>query len=194
MIKKQNMDTNLPNSNKKQFYLKIFLAIFAIFILLAIFSFSDLTIKNEGGGSTSTELDRTDNKGGGSTSAELDGQGDINIIQPRPLLRKDSYSISTATPPYITYASFDPLDIQKGETQTVAVKVENATQITSVEVTMIMDDHQEVHELQLVEGVDTDGTWQGSWQIGASSGINNYQAKIEVQSQENTSEVTVTFR
>lgn len=72
--------------------------------------------------------------------------------------------------PTITEASFDPLDVAKGETITVEV---NASGTTALTVTMIDDAGNTPHELSF-----TGGVWTGSW-TAETTHLTRYGATIE---------------
>ncbi len=110
-----------------------------------------------------------------------------------PLVRKDTFTIRSENPPYITWASFDPLDYEIGETQVVEVKIENELPVEKVGVTIITDNQEKVHELELVYGTAEKGTWRGSW-VAEDSKDFRYQAVLNAESAAESSEVVITFR
>jgi len=111
----------------------------------------------------------------------------------RKLTAGDTYTISSEKPPYFTEVGFDPLDYQKGETQTVELKIENETPVERVSVTMITDNYSKTYELELIEGTDKKGIWKGSW-VAEDSHDFKYQAALEAESATESSQVVVTFR
>lgn len=112
---------------------------------------------------------------------------------PTPLIRKDTYTISSKNPPYFTWASFDPLDYEEGEVQVVEVKIENRNPVDMVGVIMITDNQSKDYKLELVEGTSRKGTWRGSWTTGDSHS-SKYQAALYAKSESEESKVVITFR
>ena len=110
-----------------------------------------------------------------------------------PIVRKDTYTISSENPPYFTWASFDPLAYKKGETQVVEVKIENEIPVDEVKVTMITDNYSKTYELELIEGTTKKGTWRGSWVV-QDSYDSQYQAELYAKNESEESKVVVSFR
>ncbi|OGG35658.1 hypothetical protein A2363_04485 [Candidatus Gottesmanbacteria bacterium RIFOXYB1_FULL_47_11] len=64
--------------------------------------------------------------------------------------------------PTITKVIFDPLDVQKGQTLTVFVDMNNPTPIASVSAQLTMDNGTTSFPLSRTSGTDTAGEWKGS--------------------------------
>ncbi len=106
-----------------------------------------------------------------------------------------TYSVTTKSVPKIYKIIVDPLDVEYLSSQAVKAYIRdtNGNPITSVSGTAITDEKSTNFNLNLISGTETDGVWQGSWTL-TDSICQNYQLKIQAQSESGTSEVTLTFK
>lgn len=114
---------------------------------------------------------------------------------PIPLpIGKQIYNISSQGTSFkITQATFDPLDAQTGQEQTISVKVSNVAPIDSVSVAFMGDSGNESIPLALTSGINRDGVWSKTWKV-ALAHTKIYSAKITVVSGEVTDSVDLWFR
>lgn len=106
-----------------------------------------------------------------------------------------TYSGGSKTQPKIGQITVDPQGVHYGCEQqvTVAVSDSNGNSIASVIGEAITDNKTTNFTLSLIEGTDTNGTWQGSWVL-LDSVCEKYQLRIQAESASGTSSVTLTFR
>lgn len=74
-----------------------------------------------------------------------------------------SISSHTLTGPQLQEGYLIPFYPASGGTQTMSVKVSDNVPVTSVLVTMVMDNGSTTYPLALTEGSATQGLWKGSW-------------------------------
>lgn len=67
--------------------------------------------------------------------------------------------------PQFMEAIIDPVDVRVGDNQTMTIKIRDEYSITKVEAQVETDTGIKIYKLDLVEGIDTDGIWQGSWTV-----------------------------
>jgi len=89
---------------------------------------------------------------------------------PAPLASgPQTYMISGSTPgaPKITEATVDPIDPAQGSSQTWTLKIIDAGNGPTKEVTISIftDNKNERHSLAKIEGTETESTWQGKWTL-----------------------------
>lgn len=115
---------------------------------------------------------------------------------------KQTYTIISDKPKklQIIEVSFDPLDVKKGETQTVIVKVldtdnDSITSDNGVSVTYYTDNTSSTISLLLrrADGPDLVTTWEGLWESEDTHDF-VYQATVKATSAANESSVTLSFR
>lgn len=108
---------------------------------------------------------------------------------------KQIYNISSqGTSIKITQATFDPLDAQIGQEQTISVKISNVAPIDSVNVAFMGDSSaNENIPLALTSGINRDGVWSKTWKVNLAH-TKIYSAKITVVSGELTDSVDLWFR
>lgn len=76
---------------------------------------------------------------------------------------KGTYNVSQGRQhagPTFTKISFDPLDVQKGETLTITVSVQNTVPIQSVQALLKTDHGQKNVQFARIDGTDLSGVWQ----------------------------------
>lgn len=119
------------------------------------------------------------------------------FLTPTPIplpFGKQIYNISSqGTPIKITQATFDPLDAQMGQEQTISVKASYVAVIDSVTVNFMGDSGNESIPLALTSGINRDGTWSKTWKVTLAH-TKIYSAKITVVSGEVTDSVDLWFR
>jgi hypothetical protein len=86
---------------------------------------------------------------------------------PRPIAQGvQIYNMSHGplmTGPKISEVKIDPFDPKMGQKQTVTVQIKHGSPITSVKARLDSDNKKTEYVFNKIEGSDTDGTWQGSW-------------------------------
>ena len=105
------------------------------------------------------------------------------------------YAVSTKDNPRITQVVLNPLDVNKFASQTVSVKIQetNEKPITEVTGKALTDSMSFPFTLSLIDGTDTNGTWQGSW-FNEDSYCQNYMLIITATSESGQSKVELAFR
>jgi hypothetical protein len=78
-----------------------------------------------------------------------------------------------------------------GETQTMSLIVSDASPITSVTVTEVMDTQTVLHQLKLTEGDARHGLWKGSWEVSDTHN-NVYNIIMRATDKESSSTVQIT--
>ena len=108
---------------------------------------------------------------------------------------KQTYSVTTKSVPRITQTAVDPLDVDFQSSQIVTAKINdpNNNAITSVSGLASTDSKTTSFSLTLISGIETNGTWQGTWTLEDSI-CENYMVIITAISDSGTSEVALTFR
>lgn len=98
------------------------------------------------------------------------------------------------TGPQIVELVVDPFDPKIGEEQTILVKVKDTAPVTSVAVTLFIDNGaSKTYPLLKKTGTDTDGTWEGRWTTETTHDY-TYQAQISATSSKGTTKITPSFR
>ena len=96
--------------------------------------------------------------------------------------------------PKMTEVTFDPFDPKVGGKQTITVKAAHTSPIKRVAITLETDNGQTVlYPLTLIEGTETNGTWQGSWTTEQKHDY-VYNAHLELVADDNTFKGTLTLR
>jgi len=100
------------------------------------------------------------------------------------------------TGPVITELTVDPLDAKVGQTQNLSVKVSDTIPVSSVEVTITLDNNSKANtaELQLAEGTDVNGVWGGSVEFPNDTLKLNYTVTVIAISANGTSKIVTTVR
>lgn len=106
-----------------------------------------------------------------------------------------TYTVTTKDNPRTTQVVIDPLDVQKNATQTASVKIQetNGKPIAQVTGEAITDSKSIDFSLSLIDGTDTNGTWQGSW-LNQDTHCQNYMLIITATSESGQSNVDLAFR
>lgn len=106
-----------------------------------------------------------------------------------------TYTVTTKDNPRTTQVVIDPLDVQKNATQTASVKIQetNGKPIAQVTGEAITDSKSFDFSLSLIDGTDTNGTWQGSW-LNQDTYCQNYMLIITATSESGQSNVDLAFR
>jgi len=120
----------------------------------------------------------------------------ITIIpfSPQPLLQgKETYNIFSAEKPTFTEAVIDPLDPGFGKRQTVAVKIRDESQITSVSAVLKTDRETATYPMERIKGTAQDGIWRGSWVVRDTYNF-RYILTLEAESKTSRSHIDLTFR
>lgn len=104
--------------------------------------------------------------------------------------------ISNFTGPVIAELTVDPLDAQVGQTQDLSVKVSDTAPVSSVEVTVTLDNASKANiaKLQLAEGTDINGVWKGSIVFPNDTLKMNYTVTVIATSANGTSKIVTTVR
>lgn len=87
----------------------------------------------------------------------------------------------------------DPYDPQQGETQTIIINIQSQSPVTNVQAILTTDHQENQIPMELVEGSETDGKWQGSWQVNDTY-LHIYKLTIKATNSENTQEATLILR
>lgn len=95
--------------------------------------------------------------------------------------------------PKITKITFEPLDPQIGENQTITVKANDTNSVSEIKITAAVDGKSNSFILKLTGGNDKEGSWQGSWKIPGTY-KNTYSFVIEAKSATGTSRLEYPFR
>ena len=115
---------------------------------------------------------------------------------------KQTYTIISGKPknPQIIEAAFDPLDVKKGEAQTVTAKVLDTdnnpiTSDNTVSITYYTDNGSTTIPLLLrqADGPDLVTTWEGLWGCEDTHDF-VYQATVKATNAANESSLTLSFR
>jgi hypothetical protein len=95
--------------------------------------------------------------------------------------------------PDVKEATFDPLDIKKGEKQTINITIGKSKKIQSVTVSLRTDNKTQVHDLSLQKTNEVDEIWSGSWTLEDTNNY-KYQAIIEAIDETGIAHVELSFR
>jgi hypothetical protein len=93
--------------------------------------------------------------------------GPTPTLTPRPLPQgAQVYNMShgpNAKGPKISEVTIDPFDPKMGQKQTITVKIRHDSPVTSAKARLDSDNKKTEYTLNKIEGSDTDGVWQASW-------------------------------
>lgn len=95
--------------------------------------------------------------------------------------------------PTISKVIFEPLDVQKGQTLTVFVTMNNPTPIASVSAQLTMDNGSVSFPLSHNSGTDTAGEWKGSVRVSETV-WHTYKLTIRASGENGEGQVTVAPR
>ena len=123
------------------------------------------------------------------------GEVEAIICDPPIASGEQTYAVSTKDNPKITQVVINPLDVQKYASSTVSVKIQetNEKPITEVTGKALTDSMSFPFPLSLIDGTNTNGTWQGSW-FNEDSYCQNYMLIITATSESGQSKVELTFK
>jgi hypothetical protein len=117
------------------------------------------------------------------------------VIYPLPAGRQEytgQYG-AAAKGPKIQKAYVDPLDVKKGNKQTVTLLLKNDSPVTNARGNLITDHKNVPGTFKLVSGTSTDGTWQLTWTMDDSYDT-VYQIYMTLESSTGTWQGALTFR
>lgn len=96
--------------------------------------------------------------------------------------------------PTIASISFDPLDAKAGQIQKITVKALDKNPIISVQAIVKVGAKRNTLDLKLIEGIQTEGTWEGT-SIFPDSDINQlYEIETIAKSATGTTSVPLSWR
>lgn len=95
--------------------------------------------------------------------------------------------------PSISLATVDPLTPGKGQPQVVTLLITNDTPVTKATATIFTDNQSLEHDLKLVSGSPTNGTWATSWNM-TDTYDNIYHIDFELDSSSGNWTGALTFR
>ena len=174
-------------------YAKIILtAVVSIFtILVILFSLPYLT-----GGKYQNPINMiTGYKSAGNPATSLPES--TPTATPRPIPHgKIGFTVgqSDKTVPLFGRGFIDPYDPAKGATQTVTIAVKYTKPVTKVTVVLKTDNNiSQPYPFKLISGSDTEGEWQGSWQI-TDTYLYTYALVFNAESSNKSGSVEVTLR
>lgn len=100
--------------------------------------------------------------------------------------RAEKFFISSGkTPPIFTKEVIvDPFKVKEREKQTFSIWAEDPQGIKKVTATISTDEEDEIIELELVEGTETEGRWQGSWITKNISTKSSYSTVFQAENKE----------
>ncbi|MBA7619128.1 hypothetical protein ES703_26464 [subsurface metagenome] len=106
-----------------------------------------------------------------------------------------TFSVTMKDNPKITQIVVDPLDVNKFASQQVRVKIWEIYEKPITEVTgeALTDNMSFPFSLSLIDGIDTNGTWQGSW-FNKDSYCQKYILYITAASESGQSKFGLAFR
>jgi len=107
---------------------------------------------------------------------------------------RQTYYIQTGShSPQMMEAVIDPLDVKVGDIQVMSLTIRDTYPIQLVEAKVETDTGIKTYVLSLIEGTDTDGRWQGSWEVHDTHSA-TYRTTFEATNTNNeTSQVTLTW-
>ena len=84
---------------------------------------------------------------------------------------KQTYNVSggTANVSRVTQLTVDPLDVKKGGTQTISMKVTSKEPVESFTITLNSDNGSKDFPLKLVSGDASQGVWEGTYTVSDST-------------------------
>jgi hypothetical protein len=95
--------------------------------------------------------------------------------------------------PDVKEATFDPLDIKKGEKQTISIAIGKSKKVQSVTISLKTDNKSQIHNLSLQKTNEIDEIWSGSWTLDDTNNY-KYQAIIEAIDETGIAHVELSFR
>lgn len=95
--------------------------------------------------------------------------------------------------PKIRTVAIDPLDPEKGATQTFTIDLESESPVTSATIVVITDHKERNIRLELTKGDSLKGVYQGSWQVDDSFDT-KYAARYILVSEKDTYDQTMYLR
>jgi len=116
---------------------------------------------------------------------------------PKPLpTGKQVYNFShgeNVTGPKPTKVTINPLDPNKLFSQTLEVIIVHDKPVSIAKITVNTDNESIEHNLELVKGTDTNGTWKGSWKI-TDTYNQTYSLKFNLESDGEVFDGSMVFR
>ena len=108
---------------------------------------------------------------------------------------KKEYFVSTSQNPQFYEMSVDPQDVAKYAYQKVIVKIRDNNQkpVNQVQGEARTDNGLAIFQFSLIDGTQTDGTWQGVW-LNEDTYCQNFTITVSAQSESGTSQITLTIR
>jgi hypothetical protein len=160
--KKKKRTVNKPQTDKSSAYLSI--GIIAV-IILVVAGYLFMNPSMLAGLSSLLSQSKTDTE-------ELVPTGSPSpSISPTPYpIAQGQYTYSFSwgpgtTVPKMTTLTVDPHDPKVGQKQTVSLHMTHTAPIESISLVLTTDTQKNTYPLTLTEGINTDGTWTGSWDI-----------------------------
>lgn len=175
--------SKLPVSKKK------LIILISIFLLLLTSAFLIYTYQFKGG-----KLEFFGSKTKPESSPESSPQSDKPI---KPLPKgKQVYSYShgpLVTGPKPSSATIDPIDPDPNEEQHLSIKVEHDKEVDSAVATVVTDNENKEHKMELISGTKTDGVWETKWKMADTYNY-KYQIQYVFKSGNEIHEGALTFR
>jgi len=115
---------------------------------------------------------------------------------PQSMRGEQTYSVSgSAANPRLTRVIINPLDVNRLACQTVTVLARDTAgnNITSLQGQAFTSNTSFTFELELIDGTETNGTWQGQW-YNEDEYCSNYRLIVRAVSASGNSEAVLTFR
>lgn len=122
-------------------------------------------------------------------------EGEPVVCNPPLASGEQTFSVTSRDNPKITQVVVNPLDVDKFAEQTVTVEIRDTDENPITEVTgeALTNEDSFPFTLSLIEGVETDGTWQGSW-LNEDEYCDNYMLVITAVSDSGQSRIELSFR
>ena len=95
--------------------------------------------------------------------------------------------------PQFSEGEIIPYDPERATNQKIQIKIASQTPVQKAITTMITDNKQKEINMELIDGTETNGTWQAEWQVDDTY-LYTYKAKIEAASSQGTQVTTLTLR
>ena len=132
---------------------------------------------------------------GGGNGGLPPPEGEPIVCDPPLASGEQTFGVTTEDNPKITEVIINPLDVNKYAWQEVKALINETAGYPITEVTgeAQTNNMSFPFSLSLIEGTDTDGTWQGSW-YNEDDYCQNYMLIIIATSQSGTSKVELAFR
>ena len=119
------------------------------------------------------------------------------LPSPKPIPHgKIGFSVGQADKsiPQLGRGSIDPYDPPMGGKQTVTIAVKHSQPVTRVTAVLKTDNSvSQPVPLQLISGTNTDGQWQGSWQVNDTY-LYIYNLVLKAESSDKQAAVEITLR